>query len=46
MTGEEFTCNGELMSVRLICLHVIEECARHIGHAGFLRGQVGGAAGG
>jgi hypothetical protein len=32
---EEFTRNGELMSLRLIYLHMIEEYARHIGHAEF-----------
>jgi hypothetical protein len=42
---EEFTCNGELMSLRLIYLHTIEEYARLIGRAGFLRGQVDGATG-
>jgi Protein of unknown function (DUF664) len=43
---EEFTRNGELMSLRLIYLHVIEEYARHIGHADFLREQIDGATGG
>ena len=33
---EEFTHNGELMSLRLIYLHMIEEYARHISHVGFL----------
>ena len=42
---EEFTHNGELMSLPLIYLHMIEEYARHIGHAGFLREQIDGAAG-
>ncbi len=45
VTGREFTRNGELMSLRLICLHMIEEYARHIGHAGFLREQIDGATG-
>ena len=38
--------NGELMSLRLIYLHMIEEYARHIGHADFLREQIDGATGG
>ena len=38
---EEFHHNGELMSLRLIYLHMIEEYARCIGHAGFLREQTG-----
>ena len=42
---EEFTRNGELMSLRLVYLHMIEEYARHTGHAGFLREQIDGAAG-
>jgi Protein of unknown function (DUF664) len=42
---EEFTRNGELMSLRLIYLHMIKEYARLIGHAGFLRGQIDGATG-
>jgi len=42
---EEFTRNGELMSLRLIYLHMIEEYARHIGHADFLREQIDGATG-
>ena len=42
---EEFTHNGELMSLRLIYLHMIEAYARHIGHADFLREQIDGAAG-
>ncbi len=33
------------MSLRLIYLHMIEEYARHFGHAGFLRELTGGAAG-
>jgi Protein of unknown function (DUF664) len=33
------------MSLRLIYLHMIEEYARHIGYAGFLRGQIDGATG-
>jgi hypothetical protein len=42
---EEFTHNGELMSLRPIYLHMIEEYARHIGHADFLREQIDGATG-
>src|SRR5271169_1335897 len=42
---EEFTHRGELMSLRLIYLHMIEEYARHIGHADFLREQIDGATG-
>ena len=42
---EEFTHNGELMSVRLIYVHMIEEYARHLGHAGLLRERVDGASG-
>jgi len=33
------------MSVRLIYLHMIEEYARHIGQADFLRAQIDGATG-
>jgi hypothetical protein len=33
------------MSLRLIYLHMIEEYARHIGHAGFLRERIDGATG-
>jgi hypothetical protein len=36
---------GELMSLRLIYLHMIEEYVRHIGHADFLREQIDGATG-
>ena len=42
---DTFTHNGELMSLRLIYLHMIEEYARHIGHADFLREQIDGATG-
>ena len=42
---EEFTHNGELMSLRLIYLHMIEEYARHLGHAGLLRERIDGATG-
>ena len=37
--------NGEVMSLRLIYLHMIEEYARHIGHADLLREQIDGATG-
>jgi Protein of unknown function (DUF664) len=33
------------MSLRLIYRHMIEEYARHIGHADFLREQIDGATG-
>jgi hypothetical protein len=42
---EEFTRNGELMSLRLIYLHMIEGYARHLGHADLLREQIDGATG-
>jgi uncharacterized damage-inducible protein DinB len=42
---DEFTHGGEVMSLRLIYLHMIEEYARHIGHADFLREQIDGATG-
>ena len=34
---DTFTHNNELMSLRLIYLHMIEEYARHLGHADLLR---------
>jgi uncharacterized damage-inducible protein DinB len=40
-----FTCNGETMSLRLIYLHMIEEYARHLGHADLLRERIDGAVG-
>jgi uncharacterized damage-inducible protein DinB len=40
-----FTHNGETMSLRLIYLHMIEEYARHVGHADLLRERVDGATG-
>jgi hypothetical protein len=43
--GQDRPVNGELMSLRLIYLHMIEEYARHIGHADFLREQIDGATG-
>jgi Protein of unknown function (DUF664) len=36
---------GQSSSQRLIYLHMIEEYARHIGHADFLREQIDGATG-
>ena len=36
---------GEVMSLRLIYLHMIEEYARHAGHADLLREQIDGATG-
>lgn len=42
---DEFTHNGEVMSLRLIYLHMIEEYARHAGHADLLREQIDGAVG-
>ena len=43
---DELTHNGEVMSLRLIYLHMIEEYARHLGHADLLREQIDGATGG
>jgi uncharacterized damage-inducible protein DinB len=40
-----FTHSGETMSLRLIYLHMIEEYARHIGHADLLRERIDGATG-
>jgi uncharacterized damage-inducible protein DinB len=40
-----FTHNGETMSLRLIYLHMIEEYARHLGHADMLRERIDGATG-
>jgi uncharacterized damage-inducible protein DinB len=40
-----FTSNGETMSLRLLYLHMIEEYARHIGHADLLRERIDGATG-
>ncbi len=36
---------GEVMSLRLIYLHMIEEYARHLGHADLLREQIDGVTG-
>ena len=40
-----FVHNGETMSLRLIYLHMIEEYARHLGHADLLRERIDGATG-
>jgi uncharacterized damage-inducible protein DinB len=40
-----FIHDGETMSLRLIYLHMIEEYARHLGHADLLRERVDGATG-
>jgi uncharacterized damage-inducible protein DinB len=40
-----FTVKGEVMSLRLLYLHMIEEYARHIGHADLLRERIDGATG-
>ena len=42
---DEFTHNGEVVSLRLIYLYMIEEYARHLGHADLLREQIDGATG-
>ena len=42
---DTFTHNDELMSLRLIYLHMIEEYARHLGHADLLRERIDGATG-
>ena len=42
---ETFTSNGEVMSLRMIYLHMIEEYARHLGHADLLREQIDGVTG-
>jgi hypothetical protein len=39
------THDNEVMSLRLIYLHMIEEYARHLGHADFLRERIDGATG-
>jgi uncharacterized damage-inducible protein DinB len=36
---------GEVMSLRMIYLHMIEEYARHLGHADLLRERIDGATG-
>jgi uncharacterized damage-inducible protein DinB len=42
---DTFVHNGENMSLRLIYLHMIEEYARHLGHADLLRERTDGATG-
>ena len=42
---DTFVHNGETMSLRVIYLHMIEEYARHLGHADLLREQIDGATG-
>jgi uncharacterized damage-inducible protein DinB len=42
---EEFTYDGQVISLRLIYLHIIEEYARHLGHADLLRERIDGATG-
>ena len=40
-----FTHAGQTMSLRLIYLHMIEEYARHLGHADLLRERIDGSTG-
>jgi uncharacterized damage-inducible protein DinB len=40
-----FAHNGQTMSLRLIYLHMIEEYARHLGHADLLRERIDGITG-
>lgn len=42
---DTFTHRGSLMSLRLVYLHLIEEYARHIGHADLLRERIDGTTG-
>jgi uncharacterized damage-inducible protein DinB len=42
---DTFTHGDEVMSLRLIYLHMIEEYARHLGHADLLRERIDGATG-
>jgi uncharacterized damage-inducible protein DinB len=42
---EEFVHNGQVMSLRMIYLHMIEEYARHLGHADLLRERTDGTTG-
>jgi len=42
---DTFTHNGEEMSLRLIYLHMLEEYARHNGHADLLRERIDGTVG-
>jgi uncharacterized damage-inducible protein DinB len=43
--GQEVTLHGEGVSVRDILVHVIEEYARHVGHADLLRECIDGRTG-
>ncbi len=42
---DTFILDSEVMSLRLIYLHMIEEYARHLGHADLLRERTDGATG-
>jgi uncharacterized damage-inducible protein DinB len=42
---DTFVHRGETMSLRLIYLHMIEEYARHLGHADLLRERIDGVTG-
>jgi uncharacterized damage-inducible protein DinB len=42
---DTFSFRGEEMSLRLIYLHMIEEYARHVGHADLLRERIDGTIG-
>jgi uncharacterized damage-inducible protein DinB len=42
---DTFSHDGEITSLRLLYLHLIEEYARHNGHADLLREQIDGATG-
>jgi uncharacterized damage-inducible protein DinB len=42
---DTFVHRGEVMSLRLIYLHMIEEYARHMGHADLLRERIDGTTG-
>jgi len=42
---DTFVHDGEPMSLRMIYLHMIEEYARHIGHADLLRERIDGQTG-
>jgi Protein of unknown function (DUF664) len=42
---DTFTRRGIVISVRWVLVHMIEEYARHNGHADFLREQIDGATG-
>ena len=39
------TQNGKEYSLRWIMIHMIEEYARHLGHADFIRERIDGATG-